>query len=106
MNRNFLFRAEGTVREKRDQGAIVRGGDANRQRLSRFLPPHPLIHPQGHATLELHDGLGRVGSNCRYVPSPEILQNSSQTSPKALKTSFLVSYSSEFVLSADAAQSH
>jgi len=39
----------------------VRGGDANRQRLSRFLPPHPLIHHQGHATLELHNGLGRDG---------------------------------------------
>ena len=61
MNRNFLFRADDIVREKRGQGAVVRGGDANRQRLSRFLPPHPLIHHQGHATLELHNGLGRDG---------------------------------------------
>ncbi len=52
----------------------MRGGDANRQRLSRFLPPHPLIHHQGHATLELHNGLGRDGFDLENIQMESVMQ--------------------------------
>ena len=52
----------------------MRGGDANRQRLSRFLPPHPLIHHQGHATLELHNGLGRDGFDLGNIQMESVMQ--------------------------------